>query len=95
MDEGVAVQQDGLHEALAGQVDGAFRVPHLVRVAEGLAGVPVGELPAEFVDEEESRDEEEFADERGPPGGGPRLRRLGTGIHPPAPLLTYGSCGAW
>ncbi|CAM5694445.1 hypothetical protein SALBM135S_10167 [Streptomyces alboniger] len=63
MDQRLAVQQEVLHGALAGQAQGPLGVPHVVRVAEGLAGVSVGELPAELVDEEESYDEEELADE--------------------------------
>ncbi|GHF43991.1 hypothetical protein GCM10018783_11180 [Streptomyces griseosporeus] len=90
MHQGVAVQQQRLHRALAGQPDRSFEVPHAVRVVEGLAGVARGQLPAELVDEEETCDEQELTDERGP-----RYRvglrfffRLGAGIHPPAPSLT-------
>jgi len=64
--EGVAVQQQVLHRALAGQMDGPFQVPHAARVVEGLAGVPRRQLAAELVDEEEPCDEQELTDERRP-----------------------------
>ncbi|CAM5624649.1 hypothetical protein SAFG77S_13257 [Streptomyces afghaniensis] len=87
--QAVAVQQQGLHRPLAGQVDRSFEVPHAVRVVEGLAGVARGQLPAELVDEEEPCDEQELPDERRSRYRvGPRRRRLGAGIHPPALSVT-------
>ena len=95
------MQQHVLDSALARQVDGAFEVPHAVRVVERLVGVAIGQLPAELVDEEQSDDQQELPDQ-GRAGddvrlvadgvrlaaGCVRLRfgRLGKGIHPPAPF---------
>ena len=102
MRPGCRCEQHVLDGALAGQVQGAFGVPDVVGVAEGLTGVAVGELPAEFVDEEESDDEEQLADEgrsgrcvRLPDGyvRFPRQARFGMSI--PRPLyVTMGGAGS-
>lgn len=90
----VAVQQERLQRTLAGQVEPSFGVPHVMGVAVRLAGVPGREPAAGLVDEEEPRDQQELSDY-----GRPRCRvglrcgRLGAGIHPPAPSLTW--CVWW
>jgi hypothetical protein len=87
--QGVAAQQQGLHRALARQMDRSLQVPHAVCVAEGLAGVARRQLLAGLVDEGEPCDEQELADQWRPRyGAGLRFCRLGAGIHPPAPSLT-------
>lgn len=85
MDEGVAVQQRRLDGGLARQTQGPFEVPDAMGVVEGAQGVAGGQLPAELVDEEEPRDEQELTYETRTRGG-VRVRfclgRLGERSHP-------------
>ncbi len=81
------MQQGALDHTLTRQVQGAFEVPDVSRVTEGFLDVAVRGLPAEFVHEEESRDQKELAEE-GRPGEAVRVPVRGpvAGVHHPVPL---------
>lgn len=83
----MAVQQETLDGSLVREVEDAFEVPDVPGVAERLLDVSVRGQPAEFVHEEESRDQEELADE-GRPDRDVRLRVHGpaAGVYHPMPL---------
>ena len=81
-------EQGALHGALAGQVQGCVRASQTCPALRKASSTwPLASLPAEFVDEEESGDEKELADE-GRSGRCVRLplRRLAAGVHHPCPF---------
>ncbi|KPC86498.1 hypothetical protein ADL27_45295 [Streptomyces sp. NRRL F-6602] len=66
------MQEQPLYVRLAREVEIPLEVPYAIRVAVCLRYVTVRQLPPQFVEEEESGDEQQFADE-GRSGSGVRL----------------------